>query len=77
MKARFQITDGFDNKSYLTIDKENIQYVSKNDTPLALSNISSNAAELRFKLEDCKSTDLVVGICNQGMDLAKNVVRIS
>jgi hypothetical protein len=74
MKARIKVTDRCGNKSYLVINRfsnyNGIQYTSKNQTPLCLSNISSNAVELGFALDDCTTKEEVLAVCKKKMDHA-------
>ena len=49
---RIRVTDAMGNKSYVVRNGGRVLYYSAGETPLALSNISQNAAELRFALQD-------------------------
>ena len=51
-RIRLKVADQLDNISYIVIANGKVTYISVTETPLALSNISPKAAELRFRLED-------------------------
>lgn len=63
-KIRIKVSENVtNNTSYIVVQNGNVQHMSKGLTPLALSNISPNAAELMFKLEDCNSKEEALIIC--------------
>lgn len=64
------------NVSYLTVNDNKVNYFSRNETPLALSNISKNAAELRFSLEESKSSSEILKLCKKELTYAKTVELI-
>jgi len=74
MKKRIKVTDSNGNLSYLTKNDKNVVfYFNKSMTPLCLSGISSNGAELQFALEDCKTAEEMLKICKIKMNYAKTV----
>jgi len=54
-QIRLKITSHMcNNISYITITDGNVRYYGQTEIPLALANLSNNAAELRFALQDAK-----------------------
>lgn len=66
-----------DNISYLTIrtvgTRRVVSYFSASETPLALSNMFENAAEVRFALEDARTSDDVLRAVRTSKNYSKKV----
>lgn len=70
---KLKLTDNGGNVSYLEIENGKISYYTKGLTPLALANISDNAAELSFELKGCRTSAQAVAAVKIRANYVKKV----